>query len=223
MEDILHPASLDGGSTLAETAWLRLRQDIIAGTRAPGERLRIDRLRALYGIGPSPLREALQRLLAEGLVLASGNRGFTVAPLDADEFADVTVARVAVEREALRLSLLKGGNAWEAEVVSASYLMAKADRETAPGTDDWEAANAAFHRAMVSACGSRWLLLVRDRLQTVAERYRRASVGSARGKRDLGAEHAAIAEAVLARKVGLACDLTEAHYNRTHEELRARM
>ncbi|MDG4647486.1 FCD domain-containing protein [Roseibacterium sp. SDUM158017] len=144
-----------------------------------------------------------------------------MAPLDPDEFADVTRARVAVEREALRLSILNGGNDWEAEVVSASYLMAKADREMAAGSDDWERANTAFHRAMVSACGSHWLLNVRDKLQTVAERYRRASVGITRSRRDLGAEHAAIAEAVLARDVDLACRLTEAHCSKTQEELRS--
>lgn len=221
MEAIQPHAALEGGSTLADVAWQMLRRDIIAGTRAPGERLRIERLREFYGIGASPLREALQRLSAEGLVIAEGNRGFTVAPLDPDEFADVTCARVALEREALRLSILNGDANWEAEVVSAAYLMAKADREIAAGSDEWEQANTSFHRAMVSACGSRWLLNVRDKLHTVAERYRRASVGITRSSRDLAAEHAAIAAAVLARDTVLAVELTEAHYSKTQEELRS--
>ena len=207
-------------ATLADAAWARLRQDIVSGVRIPGERLRIDRMRQLYGIAASPLREALQRLSAEGLVLAEGNRGFTVAPLDPDEFADLTRARVAVERECLRLSLGRGDSAWEAEVVSAAYLMAKADSDLAPGTDAWEKANTTFHRAMVSACGSVWLLRVRDGLHTLAERYRRASVESSRTLRDLGAEHRQIAEAVLRRDAALACELTAAHYGKTETELR---
>lgn len=207
-------------STLADRAWQRLRDDIITGARHPGERLRIERLREHYGIGPSPLREALQRLSAEGLVVAEGNRGFTVAPLDPEEFADLTRARVAVEREALRLSILNGDSAWEGGVVSASYLMSKAENEAKPGTNEWERANTAFHRALVSACGSEWLLKVRDNLHTLAERYRRASVARAAGRRDLGEEHKAIAKAVMDRDVEQACNLIEAHYHKTEQELR---
>lgn len=221
MDALLPHLTPEPGSTLADIAWRRLRNDIVSGDRQPGERLRIERLRELYGIGPSPLREALQRLSAEGLVVAQGNRGFAVAPLDPEEFADLTRARIAVEKEGLRLAILNGDTAWEAKVVSASYLMSKADRETSPGTDAWEQANTAFHGAMVAACGSRWLLRVRDSLQILAERYRRLSVGSVRSTRDLGSEHEAIARAVLERDVETACDLTTAHYAKTEEELRS--
>ncbi len=221
MDAIFPPLHDAHASTLADTAWGKLRHDIITGVREPGERLRIDRLRQLYGIGASPLREALQRLSTEGLVLAEGNRGFTVAPLDPEEFADLTRARVAIEREGLRLSLLQGDSAWEAEVVSAAYLMSKADKETRPGTDEWEKANTAFHRVMVSACDSVWLLRVRDGLHTLAERYRRASVESSGGARDLGAEHREIADAVLRRDIESACALTAAHYGKTESELRS--
>ena len=221
MDVILPPLAPGPGATLADTAWTRLRHDIVSGLRKPGERLRIERLRAVYGIGPSPLREALQRLSAEGLVIAEGNRGFTVAPLDPEEFADLTRARIAIERECLRLAMTEGDRAWEAGIVSAAYLMEKADTEAAPGTDAWESANSGFHGAMVAACGSAWLLRVRNGLQTLAERYRRVSVGHSGGARDLGAEHAAISEAVLRRDVEEACALTAAHYAKTEEELRS--
>ncbi len=210
---------LQSGETLTETAWRRLRQDIIAGVRKPGERLGVERLREVYGIGPTPLREALQRLRAEGLVAAEGNRGFRVADLDPEEFTDLTEARVAVEREALRLSIRNGEDAWEGGVVSAAYLMAKADSDGRPGGDAWERANTAFHDAMVAACGSRWLLRIRSNLTHLAERYRRVAVSDGSG-RDLGAEHAAIAKAVLARDVDAACRLTEAHYRATEADLR---
>ena len=208
-------------STLTDEAWTQLRRDIVLGVRHPGERLRIEKIRKIYGIGPTPLREALQRLSTEGLVFAEGNRGFTVAPLDAEEFADLTTARIAIEREALRLSIQHGSSDWEAEVVSATYLMAKADREFPPGTDEWERANTAFHRATVSACRSIWLLRVRDGLHTLAERYRRASVSSERSQRDLGAEHKAISEAVLQRDAETAAELVSSHYDKTEFELRS--
>ena len=221
MKTVLPLHQAGSASTLTDTALERLREDIVSGARPPGERLRIERLREHYGIGSTPLREALQRLSAEGLVLALNNRGFTVAPLDPDEFADLTRARIAVERECLSLSIANGDRDWEAAVVSASYLMGRADSEEEPGTEAWEAANAAFHHAMVVACGSVWLLRVRGTLQTLAERYRRASVGRSRGRRDLGAEHRAISQAVLSRKTDLAQRLTAEHYAKTEEELRA--
>ena len=90
-----------GKETLAQAALRVLRHDIIHGTRAPEERLRIEKLKMIYAIGPTPLREALQMLVAEGLVLTEGNRGFTVAPLDYDEFLDLNIARTAIERAAL--------------------------------------------------------------------------------------------------------------------------
>jgi DNA-binding GntR family transcriptional regulator len=215
------PAEPNIGETLANAAYRALRADIIKGARAPGERLRIEKLKIIYGFGPTPLREALQMLAADQLVLAEGHRGFSVTELDLDDFRDLNVARTAVEREALRLAIANGDDAWEAGIVAAGYLMAKEDAVlSADGvTDRWEAANTAFHTAMVAACGSRWLLNVRAGLHDQCARYRRASVFQKRGERDLGAEHRAIAEAVLARDADRACALTERHFALTASAL----
>ena len=217
---ILHASE---GETLVDAAYRGLRHDIIAGARPPGERLRIEKLKALYGIGPTPLREALQKLAQDGLVVTEGNRGFTVAPLDPAEFDDLNLARTAVEKEALRLSIAKGDDAWEAAVVAASYIMAKEDAAlpSAQGAvpDSWERANAEFHAALVSACGSNWLLRLRAGLHDHCERYRRASVYQKLGARDLAEEHAAISRAALARDADLACALTERHFALTAQIL----
>lgn len=212
------------GETLAEAAYRALRHDVIRGARPPGERLRLEKLKTIYGVGPTPLREALQRLSADGLVVAQGNRGFAVSALDVDEFSDLNIARTAVEMEALRLSLARGDAAWEAQVVAARHLMRKEDdallRVVDSVPDSWEAANAAFHRQMVAACGSAWLLRVRDGLHDLCERYRRASVYRKRHDRDLSAEHEAIAAAVLARDAEAACRLTSEHYALTAAHIR---
>ena len=214
--DAAEAVAPDGGETLAEAAYRALRVDIIRGRRPPGERLRIEKIKAIYGIGPTPLREALHRLSSERLVIAEGYRGFTVAPLEPAEFADLNIARTALEKEALRLSISRGDDAWEARVVAASYLMQKEDAALASARggvpDSWERANAAFHSAMVSACGSAWLLRMRAGLHDLCERYRRASVYQRLGARDLGSEHAAISRAVLDRDAELACTLTERHF-----------
>lgn len=209
--------------SLVDQAVNRLRRDIVAGVRAPGEKLRIERLRTLYGIGPSPLREALQRLAADGLVIVSSNRGFQVARLDPDEFIDLNRARVAIETAALRLSIEHGGEDWEAGVVAAAYSLEKQDHLLMRGEltdfDRWEQLNGRFHSSLVEACGSHWLLKHRGMLQEQCERYRRASVYHARLQRNLLEEHREIARVVLARDEEAACRLVADHFNRTAENL----
>lgn len=212
------------GETLAQAAYRALREDIIRGVRYPNERLRIEKLKSLYNVGPTPLREALQMLAADRLVVAEGNRGFSVAPLDFDEFEDLNTARTAVEVSALRLSLVNGDATWEAGVVASIYLMQKQDaqlteaREGVP--DAWEEANAGFHDALVAACGSRWLLKARADLNSQCTRFRRAAVYQRIGKRNFEAEHKAIADAALARNVERTCELTEKHFALTAASLR---
>lgn len=211
------------GETLADLAYKQLRQDIITGVRAPGERLRIERLKSIYGIGPTPLREAMQKLVQEGLVAGAGNRGFSVTPLDVAEFQDLNRARTVVETGALTLSIQNGGDEWEARVVAAAYIMAKEDSALAEAgdalPDSWERANTEFHTALVSACGSDWLLRIRANLHDLCERYRRASVYRKAGARDLKAEHEAIAVAALARDTERACKLLERHFALTADAL----
>ena len=82
--------------TLAEKAYVDLRHDIIRGVLAPGRPLRLADLSERYGMGFSPLREALNRLQAERLVTAESLRGFRVAPLSLDELHDTVSLRILI-------------------------------------------------------------------------------------------------------------------------------
>lgn len=217
---VIKHENLASSESLAEVSYRLLREDIIRGVRYPGERLRIEKLKTIYGVGPTPLREALQRLSSEQLVEAQENRGFVVAQMDLSDFADLNFARTEIEKIALCRSISLGDQAWEGRVVAATYLMAKADArlddiDTVKQDNEWESANQAFHSAMVSACDSRWLLMTRGRLQDMCERYRRASLHSTAGHRSTAQEHCKIAEAVLARDADQACLLTTQHFMAT--------
>jgi GntR family transcriptional regulator, carbon starvation induced regulator len=221
--------SVSKHESMAQRAYRIIRADIISGARPPGERLRIEMLKTIYDIGPTPLREALQKLSTEGLVLALEKRGFMVSPLDLDEFSDLNIARIEIEKVALSRSIALGDRQWESRVVAATYLMNKEDAALlASGngvSDAWEAANAEFHATMIAACGSKWLLQMRDHLQDMCERYRRSSISQSikktlNGNRNVGKEHAAISEAVLSRNAELACQLTESHYMKTLDRLK---
>ena len=209
----------DKNRTLTECVNEALRRDIISGAHRPGEKLRIEHLKKYYSIGPTPLREALQRLSADGLVIAIGNRGFTVAPLDAEELRDLNIARTALEIQAVRLSIENGDADWEAAVVGAAYRLSKSDAllktKGDDVLDDWVRANEAFHLATVTACDSQWLLRMRDTLNAQYERYRRASVTVQRQDRELAKEHQGILDAVTARDADRACRLVGEHFNVT--------
>ena len=64
--------------TAGEAAYRHIRHDIIFGGLAPSARLRLERLRETYQASVSTLREILNRLASERLVLAEGQRGFAV-------------------------------------------------------------------------------------------------------------------------------------------------
>src|SRR5437016_5359809 len=71
-----------------EGAYRRLRDEIIRGHLAPAQKLRIEHLRTAYAFGASALREALSRLVADGLVECEAQRGYWVSPISRAELAD---------------------------------------------------------------------------------------------------------------------------------------
>ena len=84
-----------------------LREMAISCQLKPGERLSEIELADRLGVSRTPVREALNRLVTEGF-LQPCSRGFMRRPLDVQETLDLYEARVAVERECLRLALLRG-------------------------------------------------------------------------------------------------------------------
>lgn len=72
----------------------RIRADIVFGRLRPGQKLRLEAVHDDYGVSVSTLREILNRLAAEGLVLAEGRRGFEVAPVSADNLKELAELRL---------------------------------------------------------------------------------------------------------------------------------
>ena len=214
--------------TLAEKAYDSLRRDIVAGLLKPGAPLRMAQLSDRYGMGFSPLREALNRLQAERLVTSVALKGFSVAPLSMEEMWDATNTRILIESRALRLSIDLGGDEWEAGIVGSLHaLLLQAARGTATEEDAraLETRHHAFHRALLAACGSGWLMEFFQRLYVESERYRHPVLAPRAGDhtrdvpRDIQAEHEALAKATLARDADLACALLADHYRRTAQRL----
>ena len=207
-------------TTLASSAYERLRRDIVEGTLSPGEKLRIDALRTLYGIGASPLREALNRLSAEGLVVQEDQRGFRVPPVSMDDLQELTRTRRWLNEIALRESIARGDSAWEERIVVAHHRLSRTPFNLgAPhlANPEWERRHREFHAALIASCGSRWIAASWVQLFDLADRYRYLSKRGDGEHRDVPTEHRVIMEATLARNTELAIRLLNEHVSRTAE------
>ena len=197
----------------------RLRADILSTRLLPGQKLHIAGLAKQFSVSLAAVREALSRLVADGLVQASDQRGFRVSPVSHADLADVTRTRIDIEGLALRRSIELGDQAWLDTVeLSHERLRAVPYRyPDEPGVhyEQWVVHHRVFHRALVNACGSPWLLGFRDVLHEQSERYRRLSIRDVSKARDVEAEHAAIVAAVLRRDADTAVDALAKHFNVT--------
>jgi DNA-binding GntR family transcriptional regulator len=208
-----------GYRTLIERTYGQLREDILSGALAPGEKLLVEHLKLRYAVGAGTVREAISRLVSEAMVVAEGQRGFTVTPISLEDLSDVTNVRVAVETDALRSSIRSGDDFWRNRLCIAYDKLSALEQ---PLEDEnvrlWEQANAEFHEALLSACGSPWTLRVVRQLTQHAERYRRYAIGLHTG-RDVHAEHAQIFEAAIGGQDARAALALEAHIRATPELL----
>lgn len=208
-------------TTLVQIAEARLRADILSGVVAPHQKLRVEELKTRYDMGASPVREALSRLVGEGLVTFEGNKGFRVTGLSRADLADIADMRTAIETHGVRRAIKRGDAEWEAGILAALHRLVRATERTASddgaGLDAWTAAHDGFHFALVSACGSERVFEFQRRLAEQHNRYRRILMGANIPRAVVIAEHRALAEAVLDRDAARATELLRRHMWITYE------
>ena len=198
--------------TLASNVFARLRADIISSRLPPGAKLRLHGLRETYGVGLSPLREALSRLAENRLVVAIGQRGFRVPKASAQDIMDVAMVRKEVEGFALRLAIRNGDDLWVAQLIAAGEKLGQLQRSGKSVSEDvWESQHRHFHYALVAACQSHCFLHLHGLLTDQFDRYRRLSAKSRLPNAPRWLIHKEILEATLARKADKAAKLLEDH------------
>lgn len=211
----------DGKNTIASQLVDRLREAIVSGQLEPGAKINLDRARESFAVSLSPLREALARLIPDGLVTFEDNRGYRVAPVSLADLREITRLREEFETLALRHAIAVAPTQWEGEVMRALHALNTAERDPAdPATlERWEALHRAFHLTLLAGCGMPLLLKFCRTLLTLNDRYRRSFLVRTAGDRDVGAEHGAIAQGAVARDADFACDRLREHINRTGSNL----
>lgn len=209
----------NGGETLASMVYQRLLDDIINGRLEPGRKLRLQALKEQYDVGNSPLREALNRLSANGMVLREENKGFRVSPATSEELLELIRTRCWVEEVALRESIRHGDAAWEEGIVLAYHRLSRMQRSASENSiqvdSEWEDLHRRYHLALLSACNSSILLGYCEQLHEQTLRYRNLGPMAAYRNRHELDEHLAIRDAVLDRDAERAVELLTAHYQIT--------
>lgn len=201
------------GKTKATLVAECLSANIIEGTFAPGEKLSMQALKEFYGVSYSALREALSRLLTQGLVTIKEQCGFYVAQQSLDELYDLYATRITVETEALKLSIILGNDQWEADVIAAWHCAVKythPDKAHEVNIDQWDILHQQFIYALMKGCQSPWLLKIQGLLSDHASRYRRFCISNHQNNKQLRKEYIEenqrIVDAIVLRNVELAIE-----------------
>jgi DNA-binding GntR family transcriptional regulator len=202
--------------TVGEKVYAKMRSAILLGERLPGTKLKLDPIRKELGVSASTLREALAQLATEGLVEAEGQKGFRVNPISRDDLREVSELRQLLECHAVRKSIEAGDLKWEQDIVAAHRMLVLSERLMMEGgtayAAEWQKFDREFHIALMSACGSRWILRMYRQIHDQYLRYQALSFKTAgfRGKA-LISEHAALMDYALNRNADAATALLARH------------
>lgn len=229
-------ANGNGSGTLAERAENLLLRAIATGELPPGARLIVPDLSKRLGVGVTPIRESLVKLASLGLVVAVGQKGFRVPQTSLADIEDITRLRILIEVEALKISMERGGDVWEANILSSLHRLCKFTRRMDLRTDmeEFDRLHKIFHVALISECDSPRMLSLQSTLYDQLQRYRHFGMTlilqeqseghtdgyelELRGKAAFESHHRDLADAVLSRQADRAfAELT------THLSLMSRL
>lgn len=177
-----HSPALDR-SLLRDEVFERLRDAIVDGTLAPGEQLRDTELTGWLGVSRTPVREALQRLAAAGLVTTSPGRSTTVTSLDARAARDAHAVVAAMHDLAVRTAvpLLTARDLQQMEQANRDFgaALTAGDVEAAVRADD------AFHAVPVAVAGNAAITSVLEQFTPVVRRLERLRFATVAGRGSL--------------------------------------
>ena len=203
------PAVSDLRSTTYHRVHQALLADIINGVFAPGARLKIAGLCARYGLSAMPIREALQQLQGEGIVVMSPNKGASVRPIDRDFITDIHDVRGALYPIIYRDAIASADPTLDATLVAIQKrfdaLMKRGDMA---GCRD---ENQALHALIEARCRNREVASLIRKYANLTQSLRDVFGFDMKRLREISQEHWAIIEAVGARDLARAVAAAQRH------------
>lgn len=209
---------------LSERVYGELRDAIMRGDFAPEEALKPQELARKHEVSLAVVREALVRLVGDGIADRLPNRGFAVPAFSDQRWQEIAQARRTIEPVVLRMAIEHGDLEWEARVRAAHHRLARTPmyvpQEGEHFSAAWSHAHRDFHRALLEGCGNSVLLDTFERQWMASELARRWSVNRT-PERDIAGEHRRLEEAALARDADTAADVLDQHLTLTAAGLTA--
>jgi DNA-binding GntR family transcriptional regulator len=199
----------------SDRAYAALRDDIMEWRLAPGTVLQEVEQSERLGVSRTPVREALARLGADGLVSAQGGRGLVVTTVSVESITQLFDLRRVLEQEAARLAARNRDHdvflELRDEFRSAPELLEDGD----PAHERYYDLVARFDLAVDDATGNPYLVSTLRNLRPHLVRIRRVSRDDPARLRTAAEEHLLIVEAILAGDAELAASATQVHLYRS--------
>jgi DNA-binding GntR family transcriptional regulator len=189
---------------MTRSEWVdrRLREEIVGGRFGPGDALVISTLAKQLGVSATPLREALGRLAADGLVEMQAHGSARVASVDLGEAVEIYELRQVLEPMALERSVARADAGYAGRVEAAWQALTASRLSTASD-------HAAFHRELLSCCDSNWMLRLSTLLSDRAGLMMRVSALSRPATYNLAESHRHLKDlAISGDAAGAADELT---------------
>lgn len=205
---------------LPEIVYRELRNAILNGVFTPGQMLRQEEVAQRLGVSRSPLREALPRLEAEGMVVLQPRRGYAVATLEPEAISEAFDLRQLLETELVQRSVVKRNEADIARVYGIISEMAALT--TATEESDiarWFELNLSFHTALLAPANRPHHMRALDNLRGVIESYIRTEVRLTGDIQQAQAEHSQMAQAFVNGDARALVQLTREHSQHTRDRL----
>lgn len=211
-------------SPLGDGVLAALRGDILTLTLRPGQKLLTEPLSARYGVGQSPLREALSVLAGEGLVVRENRRGFRVSPMSLQDLDDLIITRLTVEPAMLERAIALGNPAWEQEISASLEALRPSLQKVGDGRPldrIWEEGHRRFHFALLATGDPSALMDFCSLLYDRYDRYRVLGIPRRAYLAGVASDHDDMAKAAISRDAPQAMATLRRHIADTSATVRA--
>ncbi|UTV29341.1 GntR family transcriptional regulator [Photobacterium atrarenae] len=201
-----------------------IRQDILLGELAPGQKLVVAELKARYDVGASPIREALVQLSWKKYVIFAPQKGCWVAPVSVAELEELFEASQLLTQTLLSQAIDQGGEAWELNILTSFHKLSRLNpAEQDIDFNEWEKRHSEFHLALLDGSQSTVMLELYREVYEQIERYRHIWASQTRCYEEHyhnHGEHEAMMKAVLSRDIQTAQTLLRNHSQRAIEMIK---
>ena len=212
------PQTPRDGSVEGDDVLTILRSDILSFSLRPGQKLATEFLTVRYELGASPLREALSRLVGEGLVVRESGRGFRVSPMSRRDLDDLIASRLLIEPAMLARSIETGDIAWQLNIertLKALQPNLQKVGDSRPLDRAWEENHRRFHFALMAPGGTSLLMEFCKILYDRYDRYRLLGIPRRAYLAGVAGDHQDMADAAIARNAERAVEILRRHITDT--------